>query len=86
MLVALKDEEGNIKLFSYDSKNGNYVEYKEFTFDIMNLYIHENKDSKYKKANIKINDIDVIAYKLDNLDDYYFEGFTWIIEGKENDN
>lgn len=83
MLVALKDEEGNIKLFSYDSKNGSYVEYKEFTFDVMNLYIHENKDSKYKKTNIKINDVQVIAYKLDNLDDYYLLYGTNTVTGNE---
>lgn len=70
-LIGLKDEEGNIKLFSYDTKNGKYNEYKEFTFDLMNLYIHENKDSKYKKVNIKINEIDVVAYELEGIDDYY---------------
>ena len=70
-LIGLKDEEGNIKLFSYDTKSGKYSEYKEFTFDLMNLYIHENKDSKYKKVNIKINDVDVVAYELEGIDDYY---------------
>lgn len=70
-LIGLKDEEGNIKLFSYDTKSGKYSEYKEFTFDLMSLYIHENKDSKYKKVNIKINDVDVVAYELEGIDDYY---------------
>ena len=82
-LVALKDEEGNIKLFSYDSKTGKYSEYKEFGSDIMNLYIHENKDSKYDKVNIKINDVEVIAYKLDNLDDYYLLYATNTTTGNE---
>lgn len=70
-LIGLKDKEGNIQLFSYDSSNGEYSEYKEFKFDLMQLYIHENKKSKYKKVNIKINDIDVIAYELDGIKDYY---------------
>ena len=82
-LVALKDEEGNIKLFSYDSKTGKYNEYKEFDFDIMNLYIHENKDSKYDKVNIKINDIEVVAYKLDDLNEYYLLYATNTTTGNE---
>lgn len=69
-LVGLKDKDGNIKLFSYDSKTDEYTTYKEFAFDLMHLYIHENKDSKYEKTTIKINDIDVVAYEL-GIDDYY---------------
>ncbi len=69
-LVGLKDKAGNVKLFSYDSKTDEYATYKEFAFDLMHLYIHENKDSEYEKTIIKINDIDVVAYKID-LDDYY---------------
>ena len=49
----------------------------------MNLYIHENKDSKYDKINIKINDIEVVAYKLDNLDDYYLLYATNTTTGNE---
>ena len=70
-LIGLKDEDGNIKMFSYDSKTGDYKEYKEFTFDLMNLYIYENSKSKYKKINIKINNQDVVAYEIEGLDDYY---------------
>lgn len=92
-LIGLKDEEGNIKLFSYNSKTGEYSEYKEFTFNLMNLYIHENKDNKYKKVNIKINDVDVNAYELEGIDDYYllyatntstgYEGY-YLYDTKEN--
>ena len=70
-LVGLKDEEGNIKYYSYNTKNGEYKAYNEFVFDLMNLYIHEKKNSKYSKTNIKINDREVIAYKLDGINDYY---------------
>lgn len=70
-LIGLKDKEGNIKLYSYDSSNGEYSEYKEFKFDLMQLYIHENKKSKYNKVNIKINDVDVLAYELEGIKDYY---------------
>lgn len=92
-LVGLKDEDGNINMFSYDTKTGNYDEYKEFTFDLMNLYIHDIKDSKYEKVNIKINDIEVTGYKLDGIDDYYlvygtntstgYEGY-YLYDTKEN--
>lgn len=92
-LIGLKDAEGNIKLFSYDTKNGVYEEYKEFTFDVMNLYIHENSSSEYEKKKIKINDVDVVAYKLDGIDDYYlvygtntstgYEGY-YLYDVKEN--
>lgn len=69
-LIGLKDKDGNIKLYSYDTKTGKYAEYKEFKFDLMNLYIHENKDTKYKKINVKINDTDLVAYELDGISDY----------------
>lgn len=82
-LVGLKDKEGNIDLYSYDSKKGEYSEYKEFTFDIMNLYIHEAKNANYEKINIKINDISVPAYKLDGLKDYYLLYATNTITGNE---
>lgn len=92
-LVGLKDEEGNIKLFSYDSKTGEYKDYNEFTFDLMNLYIHEKKNSKYNKITIKINDKSVPAYKIEGIDDYYllyatntstgYEGY-YLYDTKEN--
>lgn len=92
-LIGLKDEEGNITLFSYDTKSGKYEEYKEFSFDVMNLYIQEKKDSKYKKIKIKINGVDVVAYELEEIDDYYllyatntstgYEGY-YLYDSKEN--
>ncbi len=83
ILVGLKDEDGNIKLFSYDSKSGEYKEYKEISFDLMSLYIHEANNSKYKKKNIKINDQDIIAYQLENIKDYYLLYATNTITGYE---
>lgn len=82
-LVGLKDKDGNIDLYLYDSKKGEYSEYKEFTFDIMNLYIQEIKNTNYEKVNIKINDISVPAYKLDGLKDYYLIYATNTITGNE---
>ena len=92
-LIALKDSEGNIIYASYNTKTGDYSLYKEFNFDVMNLYIHENKKSKYEKVNIKINDLDTLAYKIEGLTDYYllyatntstgYEGY-YLYDVKEN--
>lgn len=71
ILVGLKDEKGNIELFSYNTTNGEYNNYKEYSFDKMNLYIHEDNKSEYKSINVKINDENVIAYELDGVKDYY---------------
>ena len=83
-LIGLKDEEGNIKLYSYDTKTGKYQEYQEFSFNLMNLYIKENKNSKYEKVTIKINDLDVPAYKIDGINDYYLLYATNTITGNES--
>ena len=82
-LIGLKDKDGNVKLFSYDTKTGKYAEYKEFKFDLMSLYIHEDSKSKYKKINVKLNDEDVIAYELDGISDYYLLYATNTITGYE---
>lgn len=83
-LIGLKDEEGNIKFFSYDTKTGKYQEYQEFSFNLMNLYIKEKKNSKYEKVTIKINDIDVPAYKIAGISDYYLLYATNTITGNES--
>ena len=92
-LIGLKDEKGNISMFAYDSNNDKYYEYKEFKFDVMNLYIHENKNSKYESVTININDKEVPAYKINGVDDYYllyatntftgYEGY-YLYDTKEN--
>lgn len=83
-LIGLKDEEGNIKFFSYDTKTGKYQEYQEFSFNLMNLYIKEKKNSKYEKITIKINDINVPAYKIAGISDYYLLYATNTITGNES--
>ena len=92
-LVGLKDNKGNIKLYSYDSKTGKYSIYNEFKFDIMNLYVHEDLKSNYKKTKVKINGTEVTAYKIEGVDDYYllyatnmntgYEGY-YLYDSKEN--
>lgn len=71
MLVGLKDSNGNINMYLYDSKNGVYRDYVELSYNRINLFILEDEESKYEKVSIKIGNEDVTAYKYNNSDDYY---------------
>ena len=82
-LVGLKNSDGDIGLYAYDSKTGKYSIYKEYEFNRMNLYIHEDKKSPYTKKKIKINGEEVTAYKVEDLDDYYLIYATNTMTGHE---
>lgn len=82
-LVGLKDEVGNIKLYSYNPSNGKYLKYNEYAFDKMNLYIHEDLKSKYDSTKIKINGEEVTAYKLKGVKGYYLVYATNTLTGYE---
>lgn len=82
-LVGLKDEVGNIKLYSYNPSNGKYLKYNEYAFNKMNLYIHEDLKSKYDSTQIKINDEEVTAYKLKEVKGYYLVYATNTLTGYE---
>lgn len=70
-LVGLKDSDGNINMYLYDAKNGEYKDYVELTYNRINLFILKDEDSKYEQVNIKIGNEDVIAYKYKGSKDYY---------------
>jgi len=36
----------------------------------MNLYIIEKEDSEYEKISLRINDINIVGYKIEGLNDY----------------
>lgn len=92
-LIGLKDEQGNINLYSYNSSTGEYNVYKEYGFNKINLYIHEDKKSNYENIKININGEEVTAYKLEDLENYYllyatntntgYEGY-YLYDKKEN--
>ncbi len=82
-LVGLKNSDGDIGLYAYDSKTDKYSIYKEYEFNRMNLYIHEDKKSSYTKKKIKINGEEVTAYKVEDLDDYYLIYATNTMTGHE---
>lgn len=63
-LIALKDSEGNIKLYLYNEKDKSYKEYNEISLEklkLLPLDIDKKFDSAYKEKTIKINDIEVKA-------------------------
>lgn len=93
VLVGLKDKEGNINLYKFDSfkdneKPAEYKLFKPLSFNskIINIIdFPKNKiPSNYKKYSIKINDQDVIAYKLNKNSKYSLIYGINIETGKEN--
>lgn len=73
ILVGLKDEDGNIKLYVYDSKKDEYSIYNEMTFNSVKLF-YTNPSSipkGFKKVKLKINEEDVTAYEVSNKSDFY---------------
>lgn len=65
-LVALKNNEGIIKLYNYDKVNNKYILYNEYSFDKINLYLLEYDGkipSKFKKYTLNLFDSKVEVYK-----------------------
>lgn len=77
VLVALKDEDGNVSLFIYDAKTKQFSEFNEVSSSGLYLFIldeaKEDVPYGYKKTTIKIADQKVTAYKyiLDDDKNYY---------------
>ncbi len=77
LLVALKDDEGNIKLFIYDKNKNSYTSFREAKGGEVNLLILDKKKIKapidFVKTSFKINDLKIYGYKYkyDKNDNYY---------------
>ena len=69
-LVGLKNAEGDISLFLYDSKTNTFSEYKEIKLDQLKLYplTIDKEINNYKLSKITINDIEFDALIQDNSD------------------
>lgn len=69
-LVGLKNTDGDISLFLYDSETNTFSEYKEIKFDQLKLYplSIDREIDNYKLSKITINDIEFDALVLDNSD------------------
>ena len=73
VLVGLKDNEGNISLFIYDDENNSYKEYSELKSSQITIYpLKPEEDVEgYKKGNVKIQDIDVEGFYLNEDSDFF---------------
>lgn len=82
-LVGLKDKGGNISLFIY--KNNKYQKFNEIKSDSLSIIFTEMKNvpTNYKKTTTKINDQDVVAYKLSGEKLLLVYGIN-LATGKEN--
>ena len=71
VLVALKDEKGNIKFYIYD--DGNYTLYQELGSDLLTIHLLDNGKipSNYKKYTVKIDGVNYTVYKLNKDSKYY---------------
>ena len=74
-LIVLKNEEGENNLYIVDSKNNNYELYQEISFNKLILFLKEPNEkviipSNYKQTKIKINEIEVLAYKFNSKSKY----------------
>ncbi|MBQ3142407.1 MAG: cadherin-like beta sandwich domain-containing protein [Bacilli bacterium] len=73
-LVGLKDQKGEIYLYSYDNKNNTYTLYQEMNFNTVTIYpLDLKEDAKFNNyliKEIKINDIKVKAYKTKEKSNY----------------
>ena len=84
-LVGLKDEEGNVKLYTY--KDGKYSLYKEFSFNsiIITAAASDSIPKGYKEEKIKIGDDEVVAYKdEEGKNDFYLINGINISTGEEH--
>lgn len=73
ILVGLKDEKGNVKLYIYDPKSDSYSIYHEITFNSIKLYYTKpnNVPKGLKKVTIDINKDKVTAYETNKKSDFY---------------
>lgn len=71
-LVGLKNEKGEIKLYSYDSKNKKYSLYQEVKSNEFNIYLSnfDKVPNGYKKYDVKIQDKNISVYKRNKDSDY----------------
>lgn len=73
VLVGLKNAEGNISLFIYDDENNSYKEYSELKSSQITIYPLKPEENieGYKKGNVKIQDIDVEGFYLNEDSDFF---------------
>ena len=84
-LVGLKDIDGNIKLYTYDSNTNQYKEYSETTLNQNKIYplpLDKEFDG-YTKTTVKINEVEFEAY-TDETNEFYIIHAKDLDTGKDN--
>ncbi|HPE14644.1 MAG TPA: cadherin-like beta sandwich domain-containing protein [Bacilli bacterium] len=71
-LVGLKANNGDVKLYIYDSTNNSYTLYNEIKFSNITFYPLKFKEpiALYQKVNVIVNDITIESYKFDKDSKY----------------
>lgn len=72
-VVGLKDEEGNIGLYTYDETANKYEFYRELRSNSLTLYPEDLADipEKFSKTTLEINGHEYEVLKSDVVDDFY---------------
>lgn len=85
-LVGIKDDLGNINLAIYDTKEESYTLYKEYTANSVTLYIVDFPEelSGYIKDTIKINEVAVPVYRLQEDSQFVVVYAMDLVNGKYN--
>ena len=96
ILIGLKNKAGNTNLYIYNEEQKTYTLYNEFTFNKLTLYPLEKEfeiPSGFKESILKINELEIKAYKnIKNPHYSIFKGInietgeenTYIYDEKEN--
>lgn len=84
-LVGLKDIDGNIKLYTYDSNTNQYKEYSETTLNQNKIYPlpFDKEFDGYTKTTVKINEVEFEAY-TDETNEFYIIHAKDLDTGKDN--
>lgn len=84
ILVGLKDEEGNIALYRYESDT--YTLYQEFSFHKVYISLLEAKEipKRYHKTTIQLDEKEVTVYKIKDNSKYALLYALNVETGKEN--
>lgn len=88
-LVGLKDSDGKIDLYIYDNNNETYNIYHEITFNRLILYPSSIDDNikipkSYKKTIIKIDDLEIDAWKINKTSNFSLLYGMNVETGKKN--
>lgn len=73
-LVGLRDEDGKISLYIYDSKNNSYTKYQPLTSSSISIISLPNQEDfkKYSKISVKIDNETYEGYQINSKSNYIY--------------